>query len=67
MTANRFRTVPSRLARSMANFVSENGRFRGCFQDNCPENSGRSLVCPVGDSILSSRRFQSTLLFLHND
>ena len=50
ITTNKFRGISSRLARSTADLASKNGRFWavfGCFQDDRPESSGRSLVCPL--------------------
>ena len=52
MTAIKLGAVLSRVARSMAYLVSKSGVF------------GLFLRTIVG---LYSRRFQSTLLFLHND
>ena len=56
ITTNKFRFVLSRLARSMADLVSKNGRcwaVFGRFQDDRPESSGRwplrqTSVCDEG-------------------
>ena len=53
ITTKRFRCVSSRLARSMANLVSKNGRFWavfGRFQDDRPEISGQSPLHKAGVS-----------------
>ena len=48
ITTNKFLAGSSRLARSMADLVSKKMAVWGCFQDDRPENSGRSPVCQVG-------------------
>ena len=48
ITTNKFRTISSRLACSMAVVVSKSWPFWGCIHDDRPEHLGRSLVCGVG-------------------
>ena len=63
ITTNKFRCVLSRLARSTADLVSKKGRFRalfGRFQDDRPESSGRSLVCPHRGSKPASKSLKTT-------
>ena len=53
ISTNKFCAVSSRLARSMADLVSQNGRFWvvfGCFQDDRRESSGRSPLHQAGVS-----------------
>ena len=53
ITTNKFRCVSSRLARSMADLVSKNGRFWavfGCVQDDRPESLGQSPLRQAGVS-----------------
>ena len=65
MTTNKFGCILSRLANCTADLVSKKRPFLGCFQDDCPESSGRSPLCQVG--VFNEGRSSSITIGLSND